>query len=59
MLHASDSAMDTILKTNAEAGMPAIDVAPNQEKLLYLLAKMTTCRANMYVANWCVYFPMS
>lgn len=39
-LHASDSVMDAVLKANVEAGLPAIDVAPNQGKLLYLLAKM-------------------
>ncbi|WP_342513988.1 O-methyltransferase [Sporosarcina sp. FSL K6-1522] len=39
-LHTSDPIMDLILKTNSEAGLPAIDVAPNQGKFLYLLAKL-------------------
>lgn len=40
----SDSVLDAVLQTNAEAGLPAIDVAPNQGKLLYLLAKMKGAR---------------
>jgi predicted O-methyltransferase YrrM len=39
-LQDSDPIMDSILKANAEAGLPAIDVSPNQGKLLYLLAKL-------------------
>lgn len=39
-LHTSDPVLDSILKANTEAGLPAIDVAPNQGKLLYLLAKL-------------------
>ncbi|QQZ08739.1 O-methyltransferase [Heyndrickxia vini] len=39
-LHASDPVMDSILKANAEANLPAIDVSPNQGKLLHLLAKL-------------------
>lgn len=35
-----DPIMNSILKANAEAGLPAIDVSPNQGKLLYLLAKL-------------------
>lgn len=33
-----DSILEEILVANAEAGLPAIDVAPNQAKFLYLLA---------------------
>ncbi|KWX73398.1 methyltransferase [Paenibacillus riograndensis] len=36
----ADPVLDTVLDANAGAGLPAIDVAPNQGKLLYLLAKM-------------------
>lgn len=43
-LHASDPVMNAVLNANAEAGLPAIDVSPNQGKLLYLLAKMKDCR---------------
>ncbi|MFP3126486.1 O-methyltransferase [Ectobacillus funiculus] len=39
-LQKSDPIMNSILKANAEAGLPAIDVSPNQGKLLYLLAKL-------------------
>lgn len=31
-LHTSDSIMNSILKANSEAHLPAIDVAPNQGK---------------------------
>jgi len=37
----SDSVLESALAANAEAGLPAIDVAPNQGKLLYLLARMS------------------
>ncbi|MBG9772697.1 O-methyltransferase [Brevibacillus laterosporus] len=40
MLLPSDPILDEVLQANAKAGMPAIDVAPNQGKLLYLLAKI-------------------
>ncbi|MBP0726476.1 hypothetical protein J5Y03_15045 [Bacillus sp. RG28] len=33
-LHASDSIMDSVLKANSEANLPAIDVSPNQGKFL-------------------------
>jgi predicted O-methyltransferase YrrM len=36
----SDPVLEEVLKTNAAAGLPAWDVAPNQGKLLYLLARM-------------------
>jgi len=39
-LHTSDSLLDSILQANKEADLPAIDVAPSQGKLLYLLAKL-------------------
>ena len=39
-LHTTDSVMDSILKANSEARLPAIDVAPNQGKWLYFLAKI-------------------
>jgi predicted O-methyltransferase YrrM len=34
----SDPVLEEVLRANAAAGMPAHDVAPNQGKLLYLLA---------------------
>lgn len=39
-LHSADPDMSYILKANEGAGLPEIDVAPNQGKQLYLLAKM-------------------
>jgi predicted O-methyltransferase YrrM len=36
----SDAALDGALRANAAAGLPTIDVAPNQGKLLYLLARI-------------------
>ncbi|MNO25253.1 putative O-methyltransferase [compost metagenome] len=39
-LLADDPVLEAVLDANAGAGLPAIDVAPNQGKLLYLLAKM-------------------
>jgi predicted O-methyltransferase YrrM len=35
-----DRVLDEALASNAASGLPPIDVAPNQGKLLYLLAKM-------------------
>ncbi|MEJ8547096.1 O-methyltransferase [Brevibacillus borstelensis] len=40
-LHTSDPVLESILRANKEAGLPAIDVAPNQGKWLYLLAKLS------------------
>jgi predicted O-methyltransferase YrrM len=39
-LHLSDPILDAARQANAAAALPAIDVAPNQGKLLYLLAKL-------------------
>lgn len=39
-----DEALTAALKTNAEAGLPAIDVSPAQGKLLCLLARMIGAR---------------
>jgi predicted O-methyltransferase YrrM len=35
-----DPALDACLAASAAAGLPAINVAPNQGKLLHLLAKI-------------------
>jgi predicted O-methyltransferase YrrM len=40
MLIPSDSALDEALKASNDAGLPAINVAPNQGKLLMLLAQI-------------------
>ncbi|UII58235.1 O-methyltransferase (plasmid) [Cytobacillus spongiae] len=39
-LQKSDSIMDTVLQANHAAGLPAIDVSPNQGKFLSLLAQL-------------------
>jgi predicted O-methyltransferase YrrM len=39
-LHLSDPILDWAMKANSVAELPAIDVAPNQGKLLHLLAKL-------------------
>lgn len=39
-LHLSDPILDAARQANAAAELPAIDVAPNQGKLLHLLAKL-------------------
>jgi predicted O-methyltransferase YrrM len=44
MLVAADPVLDAALTANAAAGLPAIDVAPNQGKLLHLLACMRGAR---------------
>src|SRR5579862_2242668 len=43
-LLAQDSPLDHVLAANKAAELPAIDVAPNEGKMLYLMARM--CRAN-------------
>src|SRR5260221_8244609 len=40
-----DSVLEAALEANAAAGLPAIDVAPNQGKLLYLIAQMLGARS--------------
>ncbi len=39
-----DPVLDEALKSNAAAGLPSIDVSPNQGKLLHLLARMQGAR---------------
>ena len=43
-LVSSDAALDGALQATAAAGMPAISVAPNQGKLLHLLARCISAR---------------
>ena len=40
----SDAVLDAAMTANGEAGLPSIDVAPNQGKLLYLLARIKGAR---------------
>jgi predicted O-methyltransferase YrrM len=44
LLVGPDEALEQALAANKAAGLPAIDVAPNQGKLLYLLARMIGAR---------------
>jgi predicted O-methyltransferase YrrM len=44
MLSLSDAAVDAAMATNRAADLPAIDVTPNQGKLLQLLAQMIGAR---------------
>ncbi|RKP57703.1 O-methyltransferase [Pararobbsia silviterrae] len=40
----SDAALDSTLRSSAEAGLPPINVAPNQGKLLHLLARLKNAK---------------
>ncbi|MDQ0418886.1 putative O-methyltransferase YrrM [Croceifilum oryzae] len=40
LLVQSDEVLEKALEANEEAGLPSIDVAPNQGKMLYLLARI-------------------
>ncbi len=44
MLAPSDAALDAALEASAAAGLPTINVAPNQGKLLQLLARIQGAR---------------
>jgi predicted O-methyltransferase YrrM len=44
LLVGADHGLDSALAANHAAGLPAIDVAPNQGKLLHLLARMCGAR---------------
>ncbi|MCM3342459.1 O-methyltransferase [Paenibacillus sp. MER TA 81-3] len=44
LLVPSDPVLDSVLAANAAAGLPPIDVSPNQGKLLHLLARVQCAR---------------
>ncbi len=44
LLVAPDATLEAALQASAAAGLPAINVAPNQGKLLQLLARMQNAR---------------
>jgi predicted O-methyltransferase YrrM len=46
-----DAALDTALEATADAGMPLINVAPNQGKLLYLMALTCGARAILEIGT--------
>src|SRR5471030_1116517 len=47
----SDAALDAALETSAAAGLPAIAVAPNQGKLLMLLAQLRGARTILEIGT--------
>jgi predicted O-methyltransferase YrrM len=47
----SDPALDAALETTAAAGLPAINVAPNQGKLLHLLARVKGARTILEIGT--------
>jgi predicted O-methyltransferase YrrM len=51
LLVPSDAALEGALAASAEAGLPAINVAPNQGKLLQLLAQLQGARAILEVGT--------
>src|SRR5260370_28567241 len=46
-----DPALDAAMAANKAAQLPAIDVAPNQRKLLQLLAQLHGARRNLQVGT--------
>jgi predicted O-methyltransferase YrrM len=46
-----DPVLDAALQANTAAGLPAIDVAPNQGKLLYLMARMLGARTILEIGT--------
>ncbi len=52
-----DDALLQALATNAAAGLPAHDVAPNQGKLLQLFARMVNAKRILKSARWAATAP--
>jgi predicted O-methyltransferase YrrM len=46
-----DPVLEAALQANASAGLPAIDVAPNQGKLLHLIAQMLGARSILEIGT--------
>jgi predicted O-methyltransferase YrrM len=51
LLVPADPALDAALRDSAAAGLPPINVAPNQGKLLHLLARMQDARAILEIGT--------
>ncbi|MFM1653288.1 O-methyltransferase [Brevibacillus sp. B_LB10_24] len=51
LLVPSDPALDAALEANAAAGLPPIDVTPNQGKLLHLLARIQGARTILEIGT--------
>ena len=49
--HPKDDAMSAALEANARAGLPAIDVAPNQARFLHVLARAISARAILEIGT--------
>ena len=52
LLIGEDPAIDAALAANAAAGLPAIDVSPNQGKLLQLIAEVARPWAPAPSSSW-------
>src|SRR5215471_18041703 len=50
-LIATDSALDEALRASSAAGLPSINVTPNQGKLLYLLARAQGARTILEIGT--------
>lgn len=50
-LISADPILDAALESNAAAGLPPIDVAPNQGKLLHLLARIQGARTILEIGT--------
>ena len=51
MLVAPDAALDAALATSAAAGLPAINVSPNQGKLLQIFARLVGARTILEIGT--------
>ena len=51
MLVAPDPALDAALETSAAAGLPAINVSPNQGKLLQIFARLVRARTILEIGT--------
>src|SRR5580658_8253855 len=51
LLVPSDPALEAVLAASTAAGLPAIQVAPNQGKLLYLLARIQGARTILEIGT--------
>src|ERR1700732_5387965 len=58
MLVSSDAALDAALEASSAAGLPAIQVTPNQGKLLHLLARLQGARRILEIGTLGGYSPI-
>ncbi|MBA2176413.1 O-methyltransferase [Halobacillus locisalis] len=50
-LFTADPVLDSVLQSNAEAGLPSIDVSPNEGKMLHLFAKMVGAKRMLEIGT--------